>query len=186
MPAGNGFTDDPNTLASGAGVRDGSLFYDSLNRPVRAVGPALASGDRLHTCTRYSNLGDVTEIWAGPTTDTASATCNFSDPTLKRQAAYTYDDFGRKLTETDPLGRLWRWTYDVHSNVSAATDAKSQTTSRMSAHDPGPMWFATPSSQWNAPSSTPCPSAARSRSPTAPMQRPRSSSAASAASSGDV
>jgi RHS repeat-associated protein len=128
LPAGAGFADSPTQLAAGAGIRDSVVFYDEANRPVRGVGPALANGQRLHVCTKYSNLGFVSEVWAGPSTDTTSATCNFTNPNLKRQVSFGYDDFGRKLSETDPLGRIARWTYDVHGNVLTAQDAKTQTT----------------------------------------------------------
>jgi YD repeat-containing protein len=107
------------------------LFYDELNRPVRSVGPAVAAdgGRSPVTCTRYDTLGRVAEIWAGATTTPAGA-CDFSgaDPNLRKQLSTQYDDFGRKLKETDALNNVQTWQYDTNGNVTQYTDAKGQST----------------------------------------------------------
>ena len=41
---------------------------------------------------------------------------------------YLYDDFGRKLRETDALGNSRLFEYDLNHNVTKATDAKGQIT----------------------------------------------------------
>ena len=111
-------------IGADATTRDSYRYYDELNRPVRAVGSLTtvhgATSTRLQTCTKYSNLGDPTEIWAGPSTDIVSATCNFSDTTLKRQIASVFDDLGRKLAETDQLNRQWTYGYDRYGNLTVS------------------------------------------------------------------
>ena len=47
---------------------------------------------------------------------------------LKHQSAAAYDDFGRKLKETDALGKSRTYAYDINNNVVKATDAKGQVT----------------------------------------------------------
>lgn len=121
-----------NVIRESAIGSDGSLrshlsFYDELERPVRQVSPAV-DGARRQVCRQYSALGDLTSLWIGPTVDTTSATCNFSDTNLKKQATTTYDDFGRKLTETDPLAKVWAWTWDIHGKPLTQKDGKNQTT----------------------------------------------------------
>lgn len=44
------------------------------------------------------------------------------------QVTYTWDDFGRKLKETDPLNKEWKFEYDLHNNLTKTTDAKNQVT----------------------------------------------------------
>ena len=106
-------------------------YYDELNRPVRQVGPAVAAdaGRSPVACTRYDALGHIAEIWAGATSDVSAATCDFSgDPNIKKQVSFQYDDFDRKLKETDALGNVQTWQYDRYSNVIQYIDAKGQTT----------------------------------------------------------
>jgi len=107
------------------------VYYDELNRPVRSVGPAVAADANRSpvTCTKYDTLGRAVELWAGATA-TPSGTCDFSgaDPNLKKQVTYLYDDFGRKLKETDALGKVQTWQYDLYGNVIQYTDARNQTT----------------------------------------------------------
>ncbi len=116
--------------ADGSAARTTLTFFDELNRPVRMVGPQytdVLSGATLRpvTCNVYNNVGFLTEVWAGSTTDTTSVTCNFGDANLKKQITNLFDDFGRKLKETDPLGKFWAWSYDVNNNVTTQTDANS-------------------------------------------------------------
>jgi RHS repeat-associated protein len=44
------------------------------------------------------------------------------------QQAYAYDDFGKKVRETDAAGKYWRYRYDDNGNLTQATDPKSQVT----------------------------------------------------------
>lgn len=118
-------------VGSDGSVREHLAWYDAQNRPVREVSPIMdpaVSSNRRQICRVYSPLGDLTELWVGPTTDATSATCNFADGNLKKQVAWTYDDFGRRLKETDGLARAWNWTYDLHGQPLTQTDAKAQTT----------------------------------------------------------
>jgi RHS repeat-associated protein len=105
--------------------------YDELDRPIKSVGPAVASdgGRAPVTCNKYDALGRPIELWAGSTLN-PSAPCDMSgtDPDLKKQTAVVYNDFGWKVKETDPLGKVWSWSYDRHGNVLEATDAKNQKT----------------------------------------------------------
>jgi RHS repeat-associated protein len=103
--------------------------YDELDRPVRVVDPAYADATlgTIRPVTRYSYdlLGHLTSVAAGRTD--ATGTSPASD-VVATQMTYTWDDFGRKLSETDALGRVKRWTYDVHGNPVTVTDAKLQVT----------------------------------------------------------
>ncbi|ATE60020.1 RHS repeat-associated core domain-containing protein [Thauera sinica] len=108
-----------NAIAADGTIRDSYRFYDELGRLTRAVGPQVSASDtsRPVTCLVYTALGDVSEIWAGSTTDTASVTCNLADSNLKQQQSATWDDWGRKLTQTDPLGKVWKWTWNSHGEL---------------------------------------------------------------------
>lgn len=96
--------------------RDSYRFHDELGRLTRSVGAQTSAGDsrRPVTCLVYTTLGEVREVWAGATTDTASRTCNLADPAIRRQVSRVHDDWGRLLAETDALGRTWRWGWDRH------------------------------------------------------------------------
>jgi RHS repeat-associated protein len=104
-------------------------FYDALNRPVRTIAP-LVNGSYPVTCTKYDLLGRVIEVWAGSTLDTTSPSCDFTgaDTGIKRQLATVYDDFGRKLSDTDPNGKIWSWSYDRNGNPLSTLDPKNQST----------------------------------------------------------
>jgi RHS repeat-associated protein len=108
-----------NAIAADGTIRDSYRHYDELGRLTRAVGPQTSPTDpnRPVTCTVYTALGNIKEIWAGSTTDTGSATCNLADANLKKQLSATWDDFGRQLTQTDPLGKVWKWTWNVHGEM---------------------------------------------------------------------
>jgi RHS repeat-associated protein len=84
------------------------------------VGAPDDAGKRLQVCSKFDTLGHLTEVWAGPSTDATASTCNFSDASLKRQVAYTWDDFGNQLSRTDPLGKTWAYSYDSHGNLSSS------------------------------------------------------------------
>lgn len=48
---------------------------------------------------------------------------------LGLQMAYAYDGFGRKTSETDPLGRTWTFPdHDRHGNVETVIDPRGQVT----------------------------------------------------------
>lgn len=123
-----------NAIGADGSVRDSYRYYDELGRLVRQVGPQVSATDtsRPVTCLVYDVLGDVAEIWAGSTADTTSQTCTLDGVTIKKQASYTHDDWGRKLSETDALGHTWRWSWNVHgelvSSQSPTQAAAGQTT----------------------------------------------------------
>ena len=104
--------------------------YDELNRPVRVVGPVYSDATlgsiRPVTTFQYDNLGNRTLVAAGYTTDTSGA--GSAADVVSPQLAVAYDDFGRKLKETDPLSRVTSYSYDVNNNPLSVTDAKGQTT----------------------------------------------------------
>jgi RHS repeat-associated protein len=106
-------------IAADGTVRNAYSFYDELGRTTRSVGaPTVTGGStRPVSCMVYNNLGYVTEIWAGSTSDTTSRDCVLDGVTIKRQATYTYDDFGRRLSFTDPLNRTWRWNYNNYDEL---------------------------------------------------------------------
>lgn len=111
--------------------RSSQTFYDELNRPTRSIGPIVAaSGAHPVTCNKYDALGRPIELWAGTTTDDTSPTCDFSgaDPNLTKQLTTQYDDFGRKLKETNPLGKVTTYLYDLNNNLTETTDPKGQKT----------------------------------------------------------
>ncbi|MGV8991376.1 MAG: RHS repeat-associated core domain-containing protein [Thiobacillus sp.] len=111
-----------NTLAADGSIRDSYRFYDALGRLTRSVGPQVSVTDtsRPVTCTVYSVLGDLTEIWAGSTTDTTSPTCTLDGISVKKQVTRTFDDWGRKLSETDALGKTWKWSWNRHNQLNAS------------------------------------------------------------------
>ena len=54
-------------------------------RLVRALTEPDDQGQRLQTCYRFDGLSNLTEVWAGPTTDITRVECNFAETTLKLQ-----------------------------------------------------------------------------------------------------
>lgn len=44
---------------------------------------------------------------------------------LSRSTSYSYDDQGRKVTETDGLGHVTRYSYDSNGNVLTETRART-------------------------------------------------------------
>lgn len=104
--------------------------YDELNRPIRSVGP-LVTGDlalgpyRAVTKNTFDNLGNLQSVAAGRTDTTGT---NSGADSVATQVTYTWDDFGRKIKETDPLTKEWKFEYDTHNNLIKSTDAKGQET----------------------------------------------------------
>jgi RHS repeat-associated protein len=107
--------------------------YDELNRLVRWVGPAYVDqvpdwgpdGQPVRPVVRYryDNLGNLVEISAGAT-DPVGTEPAYDGVIV--QATYTHDDFGRRLSKTDALGRSWVWQYDRQGNVIKSVDARGQ------------------------------------------------------------
>ena len=101
--------------------------YDEMSRPVRIVGPAYTDGvyGLIRPVTRYTYgaLGFLTQVEAGRTDSTGA---NPASDVVAIQTAYLHDDFGRKLKETDALGKSWAFVYDQYGNVAQGTDAKGQ------------------------------------------------------------
>ncbi len=101
--------------------------YDALNRPVRIVGSlytdAVLGNVRPVTKYRYNNLSNLTEVSAGHTDSTGT---NPASDVVTVQETSTFDDLGRKLTKSDPLGKTWQYEYDKHGNVTKVTDPKGQ------------------------------------------------------------
>ncbi|MHB1176596.1 MAG: RHS repeat-associated core domain-containing protein, partial [Sulfuriferula sp.] len=104
--------------------------YDELNRPVRVVGPVYSDASlgnlRPVTVFQYDNLGNRTLTAAGYTTDTSGI--GSAADVVNPQLAVAYDDFGRKLRETDPLNHITSYQYDSNNNPVSITDAKGQVT----------------------------------------------------------
>ncbi|MDP2792462.1 MAG: DUF6531 domain-containing protein, partial [Sulfurisoma sp.] len=119
---GNGRPTRINALAADGTTRDSYRFHDELGRLTRAVGPQVSAVDtaRPVICLVYTTLGDVKEIWAGATTDTVSKTCTLDGVSVKQQFAATYDDFGRKLSQTDANGKTWKWTWNPYNQLVAS------------------------------------------------------------------
>ena len=46
--------------------------------------------------------------------------------TVALQVAFIYDEFGRRLSQTDALSRSWSFQYDIYGNLTQSTDPKSQ------------------------------------------------------------
>ncbi|RTL27866.1 MAG: hypothetical protein EKK47_17510 [Burkholderiales bacterium] len=126
--------------ADGSSTRQSYSFFDELGRVTRKVGAPDDAGNRLQICSKYDNLSNLTEVWAGPTTDTSASTCNFSDTNLKKQVAYTWDDFGQQLSRTDQLGKTWNFAYDYYGNLQSSQTPEqtkvSASTKTSYAYDP--------------------------------------------------
>jgi YD repeat-containing protein len=89
-----------------------------LNRPTRIVGPEYTDPTlgtiRPVTVNTYDPLGHLTQVKAGRTD--ASGTTPASDVVTTQMTSLS-DDFGRRLRETDALGRSWAFEYDVNHNL---------------------------------------------------------------------
>jgi RHS repeat-associated protein len=100
--------------------------YDALGRVIRTVAPVyedtVLGQVRPVTTYHYNSLGLLTEIQAGHT----NAAGDISADQLAVQATYTYDDFGRKLTETNALNHTWSWTYNEHNQIISLSKPEGQ------------------------------------------------------------
>src|SRR5207244_2353619 len=94
--------------------------YDPANRVISAIDQEGHSVRRTldldgqpRTITD-PNGSTVTSSYHGPHRVAARRTDRTgTSDVVTLQMSYQYDDFGRKLTETDPLGRRWAFSYDV-------------------------------------------------------------------------
>lgn len=124
-------TDTPAAGSTDA-ARDILNTYDSLGRLIRVAGPAYIDqnptaatfNQSIRPLTRYvyDNLGNLKEIKAGQTgsdggTGIDPDTGAGSSDTVATQVSYGYDDFGRKLTETDANNQTTTYTYDLNNNL---------------------------------------------------------------------
>ncbi|WP_165764043.1 RHS repeat protein, partial [Nocardioides sp. PD653] len=118
-------------ISAGGAARSSLSFTDALGRLVRALSEPDDQGQRLQTCYRFDGLSNLTEVWAGPTTDITRAECNFAETTLKLQQSSTWDDFGNELSRSDALGRTWQYRYDYHGHLeSSQTPEQAQAGTR--------------------------------------------------------
>ncbi len=117
------------TVVTDPAGRTTTTTYDELNRPVRLVGPLYTDPilGAIHPVTwyTYDTLGNLTTVSAG-WTDSGSTTVGYVVPPQLRAA---FDDFGRKIQETDPLNHTWSWVYDAHGDPIQRTDAQQHVTS---------------------------------------------------------
>jgi len=115
--------------ADGTTTRQTLTFYDELNRPTRIVGPVYTDATygsiRPVTTYTYDTLGNLVRVDAGRTD--ASGT-NVSADVVAPQMTYAYDDFGRKIRETDALSKSWSFEYDRNNNLTKTIDARNQVT----------------------------------------------------------
>jgi RHS repeat-associated protein len=103
------------------------MEYDDLNRVVRVVEPLYADTvlGNAQSVTQYSydNLGNLIETRAGYNLNGGE---NSADDDVAIQSSVTYDDFGRKLTDTDAHGKSHTFEYDLHNNLVRIEDPKGQ------------------------------------------------------------
>ena len=111
-------------------TRTSFTSYDALNRPLQAIGltytNATLGSIRPVTQTTYNLLGVLTQVQAGQCTSALTG-CAVA-AVLTNQMTYVFDDFGRKLRETDALAKSTSFLYDINNNVTQITDAKAQIT----------------------------------------------------------
>jgi RHS repeat-associated protein len=122
----------------GTTTRQTYAYYDELGRQVRSLGLPDDAGLRLQTCQRFDNLGHVTEVWAGPSSDTTTAVCNFADGSLKRQASFEWDDYSQLLSRTDALGQRWAFSWDLHGNLATSQTPEQARLSQRTVYDYDP------------------------------------------------
>lgn len=128
-------TTDTPAAGSTESARDTLKRYDALGRLIRVAGPAYVDqnpnsatfSQTIRPVTRYSydNLGNLKEIKAGQTSSDGGTTIDpdtgaSASDTVATQASFGYDDFGRKLTETDPNNQVTTYTYDLNNNIKTA------------------------------------------------------------------
>jgi len=125
-------TTDTPAAGSSESARDSLNTYNALGQLIRVAGPAYVDQNPtsatfnlpIRPLTRYSydNLGNLKEIKAGQTTADGGTAINAdtgasSSDTVATQVSYNYDDFGRKLSETDANNQVTSFSYDLNNNV---------------------------------------------------------------------
>ncbi|MDT4291665.1 RHS repeat-associated core domain-containing protein [Methylomonas sp. MO1] len=125
-------TTDTPAAGSSEAARDSLNTYNALGQLIRVAGPAYVDQNPtsatfnlpIRPLTRYSydNLGNLKTIQAGQTTADGGTSINAdtgasSSDTVATQVSYNYDDFGRKLSETDAMGQVTSFSYDLNNNV---------------------------------------------------------------------
>ena len=118
--------------ASFTPVSDVIASYDALGRVTRVVQSSYydeAVGGMVRPVTSYSYnaLGQQTSVSAGYTQNSDGAE-GADVMAANPEATYTYDDFGRLLTETNAAGKVWQMTYDEHNNVKTSQDPNGNLT----------------------------------------------------------
>lgn len=92
------------TDSDGLTTRTTNTYYDELDRPSRIVGPQYSDAAlgliRPVTQYIYDTLGNRSQVLAGYTSDATGAL-----DVLKLQTTVAWDDYGRKIKETDPLNQ---------------------------------------------------------------------------------
>ncbi|MBI3479206.1 MAG: RHS repeat-associated core domain-containing protein, partial [Nitrosomonadales bacterium] len=118
------------TGSDGLTTRTTNTYYDELDRPLRIVGPQYSDAAlgiiRPVTQYVYDTLGNRSQVLAGYTSDATGA--NAALDVLKLQTTVAWDDFGRKIKETDPLNQAWSNSYDANNNLITTVDPLNQTT----------------------------------------------------------
>ncbi|MCQ8129769.1 RHS repeat-associated core domain-containing protein [Methylomonas rivi] len=124
-------TDTPAAGSSDA-TRDTINTYDTLGRLVRVAGPQVVDSNpssatfnqTIRPLTRYvyDHLGNLLDIEAGQTAADGGGTIDpdtgvSASDSVTIQASYVYDDFGRKLSETDANNQVTTYSYDLNNNV---------------------------------------------------------------------
>jgi RHS repeat-associated protein len=115
--------------ADGGAARISLATYNELGLPTRTVGPVVtdpALGKiRPVTRTTYNALGYVTKVDAGRT---AAVGTDTTQDVVTVQATYVWDDFGRKLEQTDAAGKFWSYAYDTAGNLRRIVDPNGHVT----------------------------------------------------------
>lgn len=118
--------------ADGGTPRETLATYDELSRPVRVVGPLLNDPlkglIRRVTLYTYDNLNNLTQVRVGRTDVSGTNPASDNAPV---QATYAYDDFGRKLRDTDGAGRSWHYTYNPAGDVLTIRDPRGKQTTQL-------------------------------------------------------
>ncbi len=186
--------------------------YDRNNRRVKMIRPLLqettyeydpvgnlaavldAKGQKIATTYDAANRPDLVLHYAAGDHETAVKTIDFDFDTLGRLAAYsdgatsavyTYDDLGRKLTETVDygpfqLGHAYTYTANGRKQTYTGPDGVTHTyaydeNNRLASIDipgVGPVTFG--DHQWNSPTRTSYPGGGSRETGYAPLMRPQS------------
>ncbi|MBK8402493.1 MAG: RHS repeat-associated core domain-containing protein [Propionivibrio sp.] len=112
------------TVTDNAG-RTTLTTYDELNRPLRSVGPQVTDPTygliRTVTVNRFDPLGNLAQVSAGRTDSGGLTPAN---DTVTPQQVFAYDDFSRKIKETDVNGKYWRYRYDAAGRLTTLWDSQ--------------------------------------------------------------